>query len=218
MYRKPTSENIKNLLKCYKGCNERIIAPIGRFLINYYHKNKVCELLSMDDKELTYLLKYGEKNYYNVQFNHEKNQIEVFDMLKCKIEKTFGDNSQVEDKKPKVFVLKEVESQKPEKLKKKTKKSSKFEGLTKEEEELLHYVWDNQGLTTKEISEYCNLPMQKAYRMMKKIEEKTILIYSEEQNSEGYIVEEGRRNKTQSLFWRPISMDYTIEEYLEGLK
>ncbi len=87
--------------------------------------------------------------------------------------------------------------------------------LSKLENEILEQVWYNQGLDTKEIAECFNIETNKAYRILKKIRDKTSLFDPIEQLANGELDfnSDITRVRKTSLFWYPVSLDDELEDY-----
>jgi len=88
--------------------------------------------------------------------------------------------------------------------------------LTEKEFEVLEGVWDSQGLDTKEVAKYFDMSVKEAYRILKRIQDKTIyLLDPVEQLSTGELNWNAKitTRKINSLFWHPANLDESLEDY-----
>ena len=86
MNRKPNYEQTEELVKIYHSCNSRIVAPLVRFLFNYYDREEIEKWMTYKASEIDYLMD-KEQHYYIIEYNRSTKKIEVFDLLKMRIER-----------------------------------------------------------------------------------------------------------------------------------
>jgi len=85
---KPDSAQIQFIIRYVYGTNERMEAPLIRFLLNYYSVDQIKKKMNTTKKRILSLFdKY--QNYYIIQFNQKTKKIEVFSYLKHKVENSF---------------------------------------------------------------------------------------------------------------------------------